>query len=157
MSDSDPRKVLDRLRQRLVRTYKDLKGRLAEIDDLDEIVDGLRKERDDLERRIRVIEEEFGLEPPESAKPARKRSKVAASKGKALSAAEAIDRTLNGAVDPLTAAEIQKLIHALPGLQGVETVEAVRTMLSRHAAAKGWEKLRGRPARWRKATPGGAP
>lgn len=156
MGESDPKKVLDRLRRSLARTYEELKGRLAEIEALEEDADRLRKERDRLERRIRVIEEEFGLETHAPPKP-RKRRKVAASRSKPLVAAEAIDRTLESAADPLTAAEIQKLIHGLPGLQGVETVEAVRTMLSRHAPAKGWEKLRGRPARWRNAAPGGTP
>ena len=140
----------------MARTYEELKARLAEIATLEEDGDHLRQERARLERRIRVIEEEFGLEAAKPPKP-RKRRKVVTSRTTPLSAAEAIDRTLDSAAAPLTAAEIQKLVHGLPGLQGVETVEAVRTMLSRHAAAKGWEKLRGRPARWRKVTPGGAP
>src|SRR5574341_557494 len=154
--DPDPRKVLDRLRQQLADLYQAWSARRTEIDRLEAEADDLMRQRDKIEARVKVIEEEFGLTTPAETTKTRLaavkrlvRAKVAARKGRPLTTADAIDSTLQGASQPLSAEEIWKLVSFVPGVIGADSTTAIRSALSRHASSRGWEKLPGRPARWR--------
>jgi hypothetical protein len=159
MSDESSN-LLDRLRADLAGVYEGLKALWMDEAALKQEEAKLLARRERLEIAVRECERALDLDEPEA--PIADGAEVVRTSialglrlgGGPIAPADAIDAILDISRRPLTAVEIHEKLRTLgPDVKGAETIESLRTVLTRNHKKRRWLKVGGRPAKWRKASP----
>lgn len=123
---------------------------------LQEQEEGIRVRKKRLETAIREIERVMEVKGEAVKRPAKRKKRLARALAKEPPSSLQESMTVADAVDAevqegkfRTAEDILFLISESGiKVRGAETVENIRTVLSRHSRRRGWVKRPGRPARW---------